>query len=238
MCPICRKEQLTLVSWVFGDHLGAVSGSARSTEELVMLAAALRRIRGPRGGGMPHLQLESPGQVVRARRATARRRRAAPGPGRAPARARPVNSEGRQDRSAERRPSGRASADGAAPRHATRTVGRPDRATPAVARPVSRPTTATPRSSRRCATTSPPRIAIRSTSSRPRWTARRRRSRRHRPPRRPPPAAADRRPGGPGSGRRQLPVLEQSTGSGCAAGLCRGRRRASCCRSSRSRWPT
>lgn len=39
VCPICRKEQLTLVSWVFGDHLGAVSGSARSTEELVLLAA-------------------------------------------------------------------------------------------------------------------------------------------------------------------------------------------------------
>jgi hypothetical protein len=38
-CPICRKEQLTLVSWVFGDNLGAVSGSARTTEELVMLAA-------------------------------------------------------------------------------------------------------------------------------------------------------------------------------------------------------
>jgi hypothetical protein len=38
MCPICRKEQLTLVSWVFGEHLGAVSGSARSSEELVMLA--------------------------------------------------------------------------------------------------------------------------------------------------------------------------------------------------------
>ncbi len=37
-CPICRKEQLTLVSWVFGDHLGAVSGSARTAEELVMLA--------------------------------------------------------------------------------------------------------------------------------------------------------------------------------------------------------
>src|ERR1700753_2588114 len=32
MCPICRKEQLTLVSWVFGDHLGAVSGSAASAE--------------------------------------------------------------------------------------------------------------------------------------------------------------------------------------------------------------
>jgi hypothetical protein len=39
MCPICRKEQLTLVSWVFGEHLGAVSGSARNAEELVMLAA-------------------------------------------------------------------------------------------------------------------------------------------------------------------------------------------------------
>lgn len=37
MCPICRKEQLTLVSWVFGDHLGAVSGSARTAEELIML---------------------------------------------------------------------------------------------------------------------------------------------------------------------------------------------------------
>lgn len=39
MCPICRKEQLTLVSWVFGEHLGPVSGSARTSEELVRLAA-------------------------------------------------------------------------------------------------------------------------------------------------------------------------------------------------------
>lgn len=38
-CPICRKEQLTLVSWVFGDHLGSVSGSARTAEELVLLAS-------------------------------------------------------------------------------------------------------------------------------------------------------------------------------------------------------
>ena len=38
ICPICRKEQLTLVSWVFGDQLGAASGSARSAEELVLLA--------------------------------------------------------------------------------------------------------------------------------------------------------------------------------------------------------
>ncbi|AWV49160.1 hypothetical protein JK2ML_2689 [Mycobacterium leprae Kyoto-2] len=38
MCPICRKEQLTLVSWVFGNQLGAISGSARTAEELVLLA--------------------------------------------------------------------------------------------------------------------------------------------------------------------------------------------------------
>ncbi len=37
-CPICRKEQLTLVSWVYGDGLGPVAGSARTPEELVRLA--------------------------------------------------------------------------------------------------------------------------------------------------------------------------------------------------------
>jgi len=39
-CRIWRKEQLTLVSWVYGEKLGPVSGSARTTEELVRLAAA------------------------------------------------------------------------------------------------------------------------------------------------------------------------------------------------------
>ena len=38
MCPICRKEQVTLVSWVFGERLGQVSGSARSTDEIARLA--------------------------------------------------------------------------------------------------------------------------------------------------------------------------------------------------------
>ena len=42
MCPICRKEQLTLVSWVFGDHLGQVSGSARTAEELVHVVEVCR----------------------------------------------------------------------------------------------------------------------------------------------------------------------------------------------------
>jgi hypothetical protein len=38
-CPICRKEQVTHVSWVYGDKLGPVSGSARTPDELVRLAA-------------------------------------------------------------------------------------------------------------------------------------------------------------------------------------------------------
>lgn len=38
ICPICRKEQVTLVSWVFGDKLGQVSGSARTLEEISKLA--------------------------------------------------------------------------------------------------------------------------------------------------------------------------------------------------------
>ena len=38
-CPICRKEQLTLVSWVFGEKLGTMNGSARTDDELVRLGA-------------------------------------------------------------------------------------------------------------------------------------------------------------------------------------------------------
>lgn len=37
-CPICRRERLTLVSWVFGDELRHASGSARSPQELERLA--------------------------------------------------------------------------------------------------------------------------------------------------------------------------------------------------------
>lgn len=37
-CPICRKEPLTLVSWVFGEGLGRASGSARSDEEIARLS--------------------------------------------------------------------------------------------------------------------------------------------------------------------------------------------------------
>jgi Family of unknown function (DUF5318) len=37
-CPVCRKEPLTLVSWVYGDELKHASGSARTGDELVKMA--------------------------------------------------------------------------------------------------------------------------------------------------------------------------------------------------------
>ncbi|MEO7124663.1 MAG: DUF5318 family protein [Nakamurella sp.] len=37
-CPVCRKEPLTHVYWVFGVHLGPIANSARSSEELDDLA--------------------------------------------------------------------------------------------------------------------------------------------------------------------------------------------------------
>jgi hypothetical protein len=38
-CPVCRKERLALVSWIFGDSLKHMSGSARKPAELDDLAA-------------------------------------------------------------------------------------------------------------------------------------------------------------------------------------------------------
>lgn len=39
-CPVCRKERLSLVSWVFGASLGPAAGSARAPEQIEQLAAA------------------------------------------------------------------------------------------------------------------------------------------------------------------------------------------------------
>jgi hypothetical protein len=39
-CPVCRKEQLTQVSWVYGDELKHSSGSARMSDELARMASA------------------------------------------------------------------------------------------------------------------------------------------------------------------------------------------------------
>lgn len=41
-CPLCRKEPLTHVCWVFGDLLGSASGSARAPEELARMAGLFR----------------------------------------------------------------------------------------------------------------------------------------------------------------------------------------------------
>ena len=106
MCPICRKEQLTLVSWVFGEHLGAVSGSARSAEELVLLASrfeefAVHVVEVCRTCSWNHLVKS---YVLGATR-TARPPRKSRSTGRrATAPARPVNNEGQQDRSAADNP--------------------------------------------------------------------------------------------------------------------------------------
>lgn len=37
ICPICRKEQLRRVSWVYGETLGPAAGSARTPAELARL---------------------------------------------------------------------------------------------------------------------------------------------------------------------------------------------------------
>ena len=37
-CPVCRKERLTQVSWIFGSELKHAAGSARKVEEIEQLA--------------------------------------------------------------------------------------------------------------------------------------------------------------------------------------------------------
>lgn len=39
LCPVCRKERLTNVSWVFGDELKHAAGTARAPAELDRMAA-------------------------------------------------------------------------------------------------------------------------------------------------------------------------------------------------------
>lgn len=44
-CPICRRENLTLVHYVYGDELRHASGQARPRAELVRLAATRRELQ-------------------------------------------------------------------------------------------------------------------------------------------------------------------------------------------------
>lgn len=41
-CPVCRKERLTMVSYVYGDELKTMSGQAKSSRELPKLAMDVR----------------------------------------------------------------------------------------------------------------------------------------------------------------------------------------------------
>lgn len=38
-CPICRKERLTLVNYIYGDRIGTLSGQAKTSRELAVLDA-------------------------------------------------------------------------------------------------------------------------------------------------------------------------------------------------------
>jgi len=44
-CPVCRKEPLTLVSWVYGDEIKHLSGSARTADELTRMSTMFAEFR-------------------------------------------------------------------------------------------------------------------------------------------------------------------------------------------------
>ena len=59
-CPICRREQLWEVAWVYGDDIGDYSGSARNEAQLEALAKAfpdfaVHDVEVCRGCGWNHL---------------------------------------------------------------------------------------------------------------------------------------------------------------------------------------
>jgi hypothetical protein len=39
-CPVCRKDRLTIVHYVYGDHLGPIAGQAKTQPELARMDAA------------------------------------------------------------------------------------------------------------------------------------------------------------------------------------------------------
>lgn len=39
-CPVCRRERLTRVNYVYGDHLGTVAGQAKTPVELARMDRA------------------------------------------------------------------------------------------------------------------------------------------------------------------------------------------------------
>ena len=64
-CPVCRKEPLTLVSWVYGDELKHLSGSARTTEELTRMSTMFGEFRVYVVEVCRTCAVEPPGAVIR-----------------------------------------------------------------------------------------------------------------------------------------------------------------------------
>ena len=44
-CPVCRRQELVEVTWVYGAQLGALSGSARAQAQLPVMATEHGRFR-------------------------------------------------------------------------------------------------------------------------------------------------------------------------------------------------
>lgn len=44
-CPVCRKERLTRVNYVYGEHLGPTAGQAKTEAELARMDAAQEEFR-------------------------------------------------------------------------------------------------------------------------------------------------------------------------------------------------
>src|SRR5689334_19307705 len=82
-CPVCRKERLTLVSYVYGEHLGPTAGQAKTEAELARMDAAQEEfsvytVEVCRGCGWNHLDASyvlgtepAPGRSPRRRRRAA-----------------------------------------------------------------------------------------------------------------------------------------------------------------------
>lgn len=82
-CPVCRKERLTLVNYVYGEHLGPTAGQAKTEAELARMDAAQEEfsvyaVEVCRGCGWNHLDSSyvlgiepAPGRSPRRRRRAA-----------------------------------------------------------------------------------------------------------------------------------------------------------------------
>ena len=65
VCPVCRKERLTRVNYVYGDHLGPTAGQAKTEAELARMDAAQEEFTVYAVEVCRTLRLEPPGLLLR-----------------------------------------------------------------------------------------------------------------------------------------------------------------------------